>query len=185
MSAQNSTPESNDEDLKGSGEGEETNGPEGVAGEENSTDDASADSRSTEDELPDWARKELTRTRKEAADRRVALREAEAKLKDAKTPEEFASATAELTEKIETLEYDLAKAVVVREHKIPAEYEEFLDVPREQLADKAKKLAALISASSKGDDVDDLDELSGGLVPRRGGSLPSDVSELIATIPRG
>jgi len=44
-----------------------------------------------DDELPEWARTKLTKANSEAANYRTRLRETEAKLLEAKTPEEFAA----------------------------------------------------------------------------------------------
>ncbi|WP_411089566.1 hypothetical protein [Streptomyces sp. 061-3] len=57
---------------------------------------AGAESGQFEDDLPDWARKDLTKVRGEAARYRTRLRDAEMKLGSAKSREEFEAALAEV-----------------------------------------------------------------------------------------
>ena len=61
----------------------------------------------SEDSLPDWAKKELSKARGEAAKYRTSLRETEAKLAGAKTAEEFEAARAQLLEANRALERNL------------------------------------------------------------------------------
>lgn len=70
-------------------------------------------------DLPEWARNELSRVRQEAADRRVQLREAQEALTKAKTPEEFAAATKELTEKVAVLERTILVNSVASQFDLP------------------------------------------------------------------
>lgn len=65
-----------------------------------------------DDQLPDWARKKLSKANDEAAKYRTQLRETEAKLAGAKTPEEHAAAVKELAEANSKLERDLLVAKV-------------------------------------------------------------------------
>ncbi len=60
---------------------------------------ASGSSSSREDDLPDWARKELAKVRNEAAGYRTRLRDAETKLSGAKSPEEFEAALTDVKAK--------------------------------------------------------------------------------------
>lgn len=62
------------------------------------------------DSLPDWAKKELTDTRAEAANYRTKLRDAEQKLSTAKSPEDIEAAVKEFRENNAKLERDLALA---------------------------------------------------------------------------
>lgn len=137
-----------------------------------------------EDQSPEWMRKELTRVRKEAAAKRTALKEAQEKLANAKTPEEFEAVKTEFQTKIDALEYEVAKSKVLRENNIPAEYEDLLDgVPADKLEEKAKKLATLANAQ-KTSEEDDLDDLLGGLDPRNASSGVDSVEALYAAVPR-
>ncbi|MFY1688172.1 hypothetical protein [Plantactinospora sp. WMMB782] len=68
--------------------------------------------KSALDELPEWARKELTDTRAEAANYRTRLREAESRLAEAKTPEDVERAVADIKATNEKLERDLLVATV-------------------------------------------------------------------------
>lgn len=112
-----------------------------------------------EDELPEWARNELKKVRGEAAGYRVRLRDAEDKLKDAKTPEEFASALADIQLKNAELERGLLVTKVAAKHSLPPELAEVLKGDDEAaLEAHAKKLAAFVSPSNPA-------SLSGGLNP--------------------
>ncbi len=68
------------------------------------------------DALPDWAKKERTDLRAEAANYRVKLREAQDALKTAKSPEEVAAATSEFQTKIAALEKSVMVNDVARKH---------------------------------------------------------------------
>lgn len=113
-----------------------------------------------EDELPDWVKKELKDVRSEAANYRVQLREAQAKLEGAKTPEEFAAAIAEISTKNAELERSLMVTKVASKHELPAELAELLKGDDEAtLEAHAKTLAALITPKK------DPESLTGGLSP--------------------
>jgi hypothetical protein len=62
----------------------------------------------------DWYEKELTKTRNEAASWRTQLRDVQEQLKNAKTPEEFEAARAELESRNKDLERELLKAKVAK-----------------------------------------------------------------------
>jgi len=97
-----------------------------------------------------WLKDDLESTRREAASRRVALREAEEKLKEAKTPEDIASAVAEATKKSAKLEADLARERAARKHKLDDALVEFLTgTDEEQIEAQAAKLAALATATPR------------------------------------
>jgi hypothetical protein len=98
-----------------------------------------------EDELPEWARKELTKARNEAAGYRTRLREAEDKLKDAKTPEEFETALTEFRTKNAELERNLVVTKVAAKYELPAELAARLQGEDEAAIEAdAKALAALV-----------------------------------------
>lgn len=91
-----------------------------------------------------WLKDDLESTRREAASRRVALREAEEKLKEAKTPEDISKAVAEATKKNTDLEAELARERAARKHKLDDALLEFLTgSDAEQIDAQAAKLAAL------------------------------------------
>lgn len=91
-----------------------------------------------------WLKDDRESLRREAASRRVALREAEAKLKDAKTPEDIAAAVADTTKRNAELEAEVARERAARKHKLSDELLEFLTgTTDEQIEAQAAKLAAL------------------------------------------
>lgn len=112
-----------------------------------------------EDELPDWARKELTKVRGEAANYRTKLREAEASLQNAKTPEEFESARTELSKRIAELEHEVVVSKVARKYELPDELVPLLkgsdEAALEAVAKTLQKYAAPAAPES----------LGGGLTP--------------------
>lgn len=115
-------------------------------------------------DLPEWARKELTDVRNEAAASRISLREAMAKLEGAKTPEEVATAVAELTAKNAALTQDLARTTVGTKWHLPPELVAVLtgDTP-EALDAHAKLLSKFVTTENE-----DPENLSGGLTPGGG-----------------
>lgn len=124
------------------------------AGEESSEDDTKLA------ELPEWARNELSRVRKEAADRRVANRELQESLKNAKTPEEVEALTKEHTDKIAVLERQILVTGIASDFGLPKELAEVLKGDtEEELKAHAKTLAQFAPSS------DEPEDLSGGLNP--------------------
>lgn len=113
---------------------------------------------SPEDELPEWAQKELKKARGDAARYRTSLRDAEAKLADAKTPEEFEAARAELAEENEKLQTQLAREKLVNAHSLPEDVAALLSGTAEEMETQAKLLASHIAAPQP-------KEASGGLSP--------------------
>lgn len=97
--------------------------------------------------IPDewaWAKNAVESANREAASRRVALRELEDKVKDAKTPEEFNSALAEVKAKEVELTNTLAKERAARKHSLTDDLLEFLTADSvEGIEAQAEKLAAL------------------------------------------
>jgi len=112
-----------------------------------------------EDELPEWARKELSKVRAEAANYRTRLRDAEAKLTDAKSPEEFEAALTEVKAQNAALERSILLANVARKFELPDALAARLtgDTVDELEAD-AKGLQALLGPKAP-------ESLSGGLDP--------------------
>lgn len=115
-----------------------------------------------EEDLPDWARKELTKVRGEAANYRVKLREAETALKDAKSVEEFEAARADLSNKIAELESALLRERVARKFELPDELASRLQGADEAaLEADAKALQKFVTPAAP-------ESLSGGLDPDEG-----------------
>lgn len=95
-----------------------------------------------------WAKNAVESANREAASRRVALRELEDRTKDAKTPEEFAAAMAEVKAAEEKLAVDLARERAARTHKLTDELVEFLTGTNpEEIESQAAKLAALTTGT--------------------------------------
>jgi hypothetical protein len=103
--------------------------------------------------IPDqfaWAKAAVENANREAASRRVALREAEEKLSAAKTPEEFEAAVAEFKNGQSRLEAELARERAARKHGLADDVVEFLTgTTEEQIEAQAAKLAALKPASQE------------------------------------
>ncbi|EFL15330.1 hypothetical protein [Streptomyces sp. C] len=120
---------------------------------------AGAESGGSEDELPPWARKELTKARTEAAGYRTRLRDAEEKLSGAKTAEEFEAALSEVKAENARLERSVLVATVARKFDLPETLASRLTgaTPEELEAD-AKALQALLAPTAP-------PALSGGLDP--------------------
>lgn len=121
--------------------------PEDSTQEEVTEDESTDEDESTEDvsALPDWAQTEITRLRRENARRRTALREAEERLKNAKTEEDMAAAIAEWEAKASKLESELVRERVLRQVPLPDTLAARLqgETEEELLAD-AKSLAGLV-----------------------------------------
>lgn len=97
-----------------------------------------------------WTKTSVENANREAASRRVALREAEDKLKGAKTPEDVQTAVAEFAKKASDLETTLAKERAARKHKLDDDVLEFLTgSTEEQIEAQAAKLASLKPASQE------------------------------------
>lgn len=152
MTAQPPTPTSDDDGAK-AGEDEQPQG------EQESADPQSGPS---EDELPEWARKELTKVRGEAASYRTRLRDAETKLGQAKTPEEVEAALADVRAKNAELERELRVSAVARKHGLP---EELTDRLRGDSVDELEADAMALSALLR---LAPPSGLSGGLDPNDG-----------------
>lgn len=110
-------------------------------------------------DLPEWAQKELTRVRSEAADRRVQLREAQEALSKAKTPEEYEAAVQEFTTKIESLERQILVDSVARQFDLPPELAVRLSGGTEEELKADAKLLAKFAGT------EEPESLGGGLNP--------------------
>jgi hypothetical protein len=97
-----------------------------------------------------WAKSAVESANREAASRRVALREAEDKLKDAKTPEDVQAAVKDLSTKASQLEAELARERAARKHGLTDDVLEFLTgTTEEQIEAQASKLAAKLKPASQ------------------------------------
>lgn len=109
--------------------------------------DSTAEQKDPWDGIPEewaWTKSAVESANREAASRRVALREVEDKLKEAKTPEEVQAATAEYQRKADELTAQLARERAARKHSLTDEVLEFLTgTTEEQIEAQAAKLAAL------------------------------------------
>lgn len=128
---------------------------------------------SQDDDLPEWARKELTSVRAEAANYRTRLREAEGKLSAAKTPEEVEAAVAELRTQNANLERSILVSKVANKHGLPQDLADVLkgadEAELEAHAKVLKKFAAAAKAEpeSLGGGLDPSTEDDGELDPRK------------------
>ncbi|MEU0739252.1 hypothetical protein [Streptomyces sp. NPDC006134] len=145
---------------------------EQARGEQSQDGEAAADSsQAPEDELPDWARKELTKVRNEATSYRARLREAEEQLSGAKSPEEFEAALAEVKSENARLERSLLVTKVASKYELPELLAEALKgETAEELEAHAKALQSLLAPAppaSLGGGLDPNDGDDGDLDPRK------------------
>lgn len=144
--------------------------------EDESTDEAD-EPEGNLDDLPDWARKAITKANNDAAIRRKQLRDLEEKLTGAKTPEEVAELTKELSDSNEALAHSLALEKAKRVHKLTDEDDVFFkNAKPEDIEDIAKTLANRKAPRREPDP----DGLKGGLTPGDGDDDPSDPGALAA-----
>ncbi|KUN08596.1 hypothetical protein AQI95_09590 [Streptomyces yokosukanensis] len=125
----------------------------------------------SESDLPEWARKELTKVRGEAASYRTRLRDAESKLSEAKSPEEFEAALAEVKAKDAELERSVLVGSVARRFELPDDLASRLrgETP-EELESDAKALQMLLAPKappSLGGGLNPSDEDDGEMDPRK------------------
>lgn len=122
------------------------------------------------------AKAKIAKANDEAKNLRTKLREAEDRLKNAKTPEEVDAITQKMTEDRETAEHSLLVENVALKHKLPPELAEVLQgSTREELEAHAKKLQKFVP-----NDDDDDPNLEGGLEPRSREQEASDPRSLAA-----
>lgn len=113
---------------------------------------SNGDDDATNDELPEWARKQLKKANNEAASYRTQLREVQEQFKDAKTEAELDAILKPLHEKLDQSEArsrELERKLIIKDHGLSADMAEFItgDSP-EQWEAQAKKLAELAAASN-------------------------------------
>lgn len=128
-----------------------------------------------DDELPEWARKQISKANKEAASYRTQVRELQDQFKDAKTDAELDSIVKPLTDKLdqsETRTRGLERELVIYKHGLDEDLAEFItgDDPK-AWEEQAKKLAERVSANQQSSNPDHRNNLSG----RNGGGANGDV----------
>lgn len=156
------------EDGQESTETESTESAESTEGTE------STEENKPENDLPEWARKELSKARSDAARYRTSLRDAEAKLADAKSPEDIEAAVREVREANEKLTREIAVRDIAAKHGLPPALAARVagSTPEEMEAD-AKELAKLIAPAPTGTP-------GGGLNPNEDADDEKDPRKLAA-----
>jgi len=145
------TPQDGEQEPAGDGEQ-----PPAEGGDDDGDDESAKDAT--------YLTKELERTRRESANYRTQLREAQDALGKAKTPEEVEAAVADLTAKLEASETALVRERVLRKHPLPDELAELLQGKDEaELIAHAKKLSKFAPSE---EEPDDDARLRGGLDPK-------------------
>jgi hypothetical protein len=128
------------------------------------TDEEKAAREAAEEVPAEVLREEVTKANNEAANYRTKLREAEERLKNAKSPEEVDEIVKQLQADRETSEAALLRENVALKFKLPEKaIKRLAGSTREELEADAKELAELFGTSDQDDE--DLD-LEGGLEPR-------------------
>lgn len=127
---------------------------------------------SPEDALPEWARKELSRARSDAARYRTSLRDAESKLAEAKTSDEFEAATKELAEANAALTREITVRDIAAKHGLPAALAARLtgSTPEEMEADAvelSKLIAPAPTAGSPGGGLNPNEDQDDEMDPRK------------------
>jgi len=134
--------------------------------------DADEDDEDGESDLPDWAKAKLSKANKEAGKYRTQLRELQTRLEGAKTPEEVAAITGELTETNTTLARELAVERALRKHHLSDDDAVFLTAgTAEEIAKQAEALASRIGTTEPM-------RLRGGLDPTDDDNDSDDPGEL-------
>lgn len=175
-------PTGNTEEEQPGAESTETEGQEEQA--EETTEVEEEPEEDPANDLPEWAQKELTKARQEAARYRTSLRDAEKKLAEAKTQEDIDAAVADVRNAAAEVERDLLIERAIRSNGLTDDDLEFFEGihDSEAIEARAKKLAARTSQNN-GDDIDDL---RGGLDPsRRRNDREMNPESVQRIIPRG
>lgn len=138
--------------------------PEDQAEESQDEDSTEEADDGDHDELPDWGRKQLKRARDEAAKYRTQLREAQSKLSEATSPDEFEAVKKELAQ----AQLELETERIASRHHLPDEIRQVLkgSTP-EEIEAHAEILAKFVGGGNAGVDPDDV----------RGGLHPSDTDD--------
>lgn len=143
------------------------------------------ESEEKDDNLPEWARKKLTKANTEAASYRTKLREIEKKLESMTPTDEVDSLKQELIAEREASERSLIIENVSLKYKLPEKLQKRITgTTREEIEADAKELAELFDIDPNDDDDEDI-ELQGGLTPRERDNVPSGPRELAQKYGRG
>lgn len=155
--------------------GQEPNTTDPVVTPTTTTEPAKADPWEGLPEEWSWTKSAVESANREAASRRVALRELEDKTKDAKTPEEFTAAVSEYQTAQEKLTVDLERERAARKHKLDDDVLEFLTgTTAEQIETQAAKLAGLKPGTAAQTVVITQTPPAGGVTP--GNKAPKETS---------
>lgn len=129
--------------------------------EETPTEETPTEETPKEEEIPaEVLRRKLTEANAEAANYRTRLREAEAKLSEAKTPEDIEAAIAEFKQRNAELERQVALTTVARKYDLPDELAALLKGDTaEEMEAVAKSLQKFVKPAPTPE------SLSGGLDP--------------------
>ncbi|GGK13178.1 hypothetical protein GCM10010124_02170 [Pilimelia terevasa] len=147
-------------------DGEPGSGPGQVA------QDTGIDGEDRTDELPEWARKALSKANAEAAGYRTKLRELEAKNTDTPTGDDKPDAATNLKQRNADLEAEVLRLTVAYEQELPKALAGRLrGSTRAELEADAKELAKLVADRTPAD-------LRGGLDPTDEDTTPDDPGEL-------
>lgn len=130
-----------------------------------------------DDALPEWAKKKISDLNAESASWRTKFRDAEQKLANAKTPEDFAAAAAEFATQRTALEREL----VIAKAGLPEELHEFVTgTTQEELETSAAKLAKFVKPEPK--QPAPKGDLNGGLNKRDDDDSGNAVAASVARI---
>lgn len=153
---------------------------DGAPAEESTTEEKPEEKPSEDGGDPEWAKKELTKVRAEAANYRTRLRDAEAKLSEAKTPEEFEAAVADLREENAKLEKSILVTKVAAKHGLSDVLAaRLVGSTEEELEADAKLLASVANAAPPAPE-----SLEGGLDPSSDDDGETDPRKLAARFRR-
>jgi hypothetical protein len=148
------------------------------AGEQPEDKPEAGDDEDVEDLDVERAKEKITKANAEAKNLRNRLRDAEEKLKNAKSPEEVDEIIKQLQADRETAEADLLRENVALKFKLPEKaIKRLAGSTREELEADAKELADLFGTHE--DDDEDL-HLEGGLEPRDREAADSDDPRVLA-----
>lgn len=165
------TTESTEENTEETEGGDESSKETEENSEEN--EESNEDEENEDEELDlDRAKAKIAKVNDEAKNLRTRLREAEDRLKDAKTPEEVEEIVKQMTSDREAAEVALLRENVALKHKLPeSAIKRLSGNTREELEADAKELADLLGTVEDDEDLN----LEGGLNPRnREDSDPDD-----------
>ena len=161
-------PEATEEQKPGT-ESEGTQ-PEAEAGDESN--EPEGDEDEGDETLPEKVRDTIKKANREAEGLRKRLKDLEDKLTGAKTPEEVAAVTTELTQTNEALTLDLARERALRKHGLEEDDLVLLTASSPEDIDKqAERIASRIGGGGTG-------SLKGGLDPTDEDDEPTDPGEL-------